>query len=129
MTLDKKKTILIVDDDPGHRATLKTILGSLSYQIDEADDGSKALEKVRGAPFDLILMDVQMPELNGFEATLAIREKEKETDSHIPIIAMTARAMKGDKERCLEVGMDGYVSKPVRSEALVETINTLLPTS
>ena len=68
-------------------------------------------------------MDVQMPEMNGLEATAAIREKELEDGSHIPIIAMTAHAMKGDRERCLEAGMDGYITKPLKVNDLYEAIN------
>jgi CheY-like chemotaxis protein len=73
--------------------------------------------------FDLILMDVQMPEMDGFEATAAIREKEKRTGLHIPVIAMTAHAMTGDRERCLAAGMDGYISKPVMASALLELVS------
>ncbi len=74
--------------------------------------------------FDLILMDVQMPELDGFETTAAIREMEKITRAHLPIVAMTANAMEGDRERCLDSGMDGYISKPVALKQLVEAINS-----
>ena len=71
-------------------------------------------------------MDIQMPEMNGFEATAAIREKEKSTGGHIPIIAMTANAMKGDEEQCLATGMDAYVSKPIRTQEMFATIETVL---
>jgi CheY-like chemotaxis protein len=71
-------------------------------------------------------MDIQMPEMNGLEATAAIREKEKISGAHIPIIAMTANALKGDEELCLAAGMDGYISKPIRTEELFATIETLL---
>jgi CheY-like chemotaxis protein len=72
-------------------------------------------------------MDVQMPEMDGFEATMAIRSKEKETGTHVPIVAMTAHAMKGDRERCLEKGMDAYVSKPIKAQELFETIDKTVP--
>jgi PAS domain S-box-containing protein len=78
-------------------------------------------------PFDLVLMDVQMPELDGLETTALIREREKETGRHMPILAMTAYAMKGDRERCLAAGMDGYVGKPIQPRELVETIAALVP--
>lgn len=73
-----------------------------------------------------MLMDMQMPEMDGFEATAAIREKEKSAGTHIPIIAMTANAMRGDEERCLSAGMDGYVSKPIQTKELIATIERLV---
>jgi CheY-like chemotaxis protein len=84
--------------------------------------GSEALSAIEQAPFDLVLMDVHMPEMDGFQATAAIRRREQTTRGHLPIIAMTASAMKGDRERCLAAGMDGYVSKPVRPTDLFEAI-------
>ncbi len=78
------------------------------------------------SPFDLILMDVQMPEMDGLEATALIREKEKTTGEHIPIIALTAHAMKGDREVCLEAGMDGYVSKPLKADELLSVMRELI---
>ncbi len=80
---------------------------------------------MRIARFDIILMDVQMPEMDGFEATRSIREKEIITGGHIPIVAMTAHAMSGDREKCLAAGMDGYVSKPINTQELVENIEGL----
>ena len=91
--------------------------------------GREAVAAFESQDFDLVLMDVQMPEMDGFEATAAIRSREKRTGAHIPIIAMTAHAMKGDRERCLEAGMDDYVSKPVRAKQLFETIESLLHTA
>ncbi len=78
------------------------------------------------ANFDIVLMDVEMPDMDGFQATAIIREKEKVSGKHIPIIAMTAYAMKGDRERCLAAGMDGYVPKPIRHQDLIETIQGLV---
>jgi CheY-like chemotaxis protein len=72
--------------------------------------------------FDVVLMDVQMPEMDGFEATTAIREMERQTGAHIPVIAMTAHAMGGYKERCLAAGMDGYVTKPIRHDLLLQAL-------
>jgi CheY-like chemotaxis protein len=77
--------------------------------------------------FDLVLMDVQMPEMDGFEATAAIRARERGTDRHVPILAMTAYAMKGDRERCLAAGMDAYVSKPIQPRELWQAIEALVP--
>jgi two-component system sensor histidine kinase/response regulator len=89
-------------------------------------DGRAALDALEANSFDAILMDIQMPEMDGFEATAAIRAKEKSTGAHIPIIAMTAHALKGDQERCLEAGMDAYVSKPIRTAELFRIITDQL---
>ena len=85
-----------------------------------------ALDEPGSDGFDLILMDVQMPDMDGFETTAIIRTREKSSGTHLPIIAMTAHAMKGDEERCLAAGMDGYVSKPIQVEQLVATIDSVL---
>ena len=92
-----------------------------------AGNGKEALAAWEQQAFDLILMDVQMPEMDGFEATACIREREKGTGRHIPIIAMTAHAIKGDREHCLEAGMDGYVSKPIEAEQLLREIVDVVP--
>ena len=92
-------------------------------------DGREAFEAFRDAPglFDLVLMDLQMPEMDGIEATRAIRELEEEQGGHIPIIALTAHVMHGDRERCLEAGMDAFLAKPVRAEELDERIAQWAP--
>ena len=92
-----------------------------------ADNGIEALAALERETFDLILTDVQMPEMDGFELTAAIREQEQSTDGHITIIAMTAHAMKGDRERRLAAGMDGYISKPVQVQELLAAIVSLAP--
>jgi two-component system sensor histidine kinase/response regulator len=92
-----------------------------------ANNGREALEAWKASRFDVVLMDIQMPEMSGFEATATIRENEKADGTRIPIIAMTAHAMKGDRERCIEAGMDGYVSKPIRPQELFEEIDRLVP--
>jgi CheY-like chemotaxis protein/HPt (histidine-containing phosphotransfer) domain-containing protein len=91
--------------------------------VSVANNGREALAVMESHDFDLVLMDVQMPVMDGFEATAAIRARERRTGRHVPIIAMTAHALKGDRERCLEGGMDGYVAKPVHAEQLVAAIN------
>jgi two-component system, sensor histidine kinase and response regulator len=91
-----------------------------------AENGIQALQVLNTQDFDLILMDIQMPELNGYETTRAIRQKEQGTNRHIPIIAMTAYAVNGDREKCLAAGMDGYVSKPMNPDKLHNEIETVL---
>jgi CheY-like chemotaxis protein len=87
-----------------------------------AHNGKEALAALAADKFDLVLMDVQMPEMDGLEATVAIRTREKRTGGHIPIIAMTAHALKGDRQRCLDAGMDAYIAKPIHVEQFLETI-------
>jgi len=102
------------------------LLGKRGYLVSVAGNGRDALAALEKEDFDLVLMDVQMPEMDGFEATAAIREKEQSTGRHLPIIAMTAHALKGDQERCLSAGMDAYISKPIRTNELFATIERLL---
>jgi len=85
-------------------------------------DGHQALMTLEKECFDLVFMDVQMPGMDGFEVTTALREKEKITGNHLRIVAMTAHAMKGDRERCLEAGMDGYIAKPIHVKDLIRAV-------
>jgi CheY-like chemotaxis protein/HPt (histidine-containing phosphotransfer) domain-containing protein len=98
------------------------LLTRLGYPVDIVENGFQALEAFQRGQYNLILMDVQMPEMDGFRATQQIRSQEKE-GQHTPIIAMTAHAMSGDRESCLEAGMDDYISKPIRPEDLQEKLN------
>ncbi len=113
--------ILLAEDNPMNQKFAVTLLKKAGYPVDAVGNGRMAIEALKRTAYDLILMDVQMPEMNGFEATQAIREMEGEK-RHTPIIAMTAHAMKGDRERCLQAGMDDYVSKPIEPQELFETI-------
>ena len=122
--------ILVAEDTPFNQKFIARLLERWKLNSVLAENGIEAIQKVNEQEFDIILMDVQMPEMDGFEATRLIREKEKESgSSHIPIIAMTAYAMKGDKERCFEAGMDGYVSKPISSELLKAEILKFAPSA
>ena len=94
------------------------LLEKMGHTVMVVANGRDAVLMLEEQEFDLVLMDVQMPEMDGFEATSVIREKEAATHKHIPIIAMTAHAMKGDRERCLAAGMDGYIAKPIRPAEL-----------
>jgi two-component system, sensor histidine kinase and response regulator len=101
------------------------MLRKRGYQAEMVNNGTEVLATLSHDCFDLVLMDVQMPELDGIEATMAIRARERETGGYIPIIALTAHAMKDDQARCLAAGMDGYVSKPVKADELFATIDRL----
>jgi len=117
--------ILLAEDNPVNQMVAVRLLEKMGHTTIVVPNGLEALLKLEEQEFDLVLMDVQMPEMDGFEATRAIREKETETKKHLPIIAMTAHAMKGDRERCLAAGMDWYVAKPIRPADLMEGIERL----
>ncbi|HXE96340.1 MAG TPA: response regulator [Dongiaceae bacterium] len=121
-----KPRLLIAEDDPTIRQVLGTMLQLLNFEIDFAENGQLAVEMWERGNYDLILMDVQMPRMNGFEATAAIREIERTSGGHIPIVAMTAHALKTDEEKCLDAGMDAYVSKPIDFKKTVEVIKESL---
>ncbi|MGA2585971.1 MAG: response regulator [Candidatus Aminicenantales bacterium] len=118
--------ILLAEDNLINQKVAVRLLEKNGHKITAADDGKKVLGAWKKEHFDLILMDVQMPELNGFEVTTAIRKAEKKTKAHVPIVAMTAHTMKGDRERCLDAGMDDYLSKPLRPEELLATIERVV---
>ena len=120
----QKLRILLAEDNPVNRVLAVRLLEKRGHQVAVAQNGREAIATLETQSFDLVLMDVQMPVMDGFQATTAIREKEKTTGSHLRIIAMTAHSMKGDKERCLAAGMDGYVSKPIETEQLFEVIES-----
>jgi PAS domain S-box-containing protein len=113
--------VLLTEDNPVNRLLALRLLEREGHQVTTAGDGREALERLAEASFDVVLMDVQMPEVNGFEATAEIRAREQGTARHQFIVAMTAHALVGDRERCLEAGMDTYVSKPI-SEATLTAV-------
>ena len=121
--------ILLAEDNLVNQKLALRLLEKRGFDVTVVGDGRAALVALEANSFDAILMDVQMPEMDGFEATAAIRAKEKSTGAHIPIIAMTAHALKGDQERCLEAGMDAYVSKPIRTAELFKIITDQLRAS
>jgi CheY-like chemotaxis protein/HPt (histidine-containing phosphotransfer) domain-containing protein len=123
----QRRHILLAEDNPVNQKLLVRLLENQGHTVVVAGNGREALAELEREQFDLILMDVQMPEIDGLQATAAIRQKEQQTGTHLPIIALTARAMQEDQERCLEAGMDGYISKPVRADELLAVVEGLLP--
>jgi signal transduction histidine kinase/CheY-like chemotaxis protein len=118
--------VLLAEDNLVNQTLAVRLLEKRGYIVSVAGDGRQALATLEKKEFDVVLMDVQMPEMDGFEATAAIRERERSTGTHIPIIAMTAHALKGDEDRCLSAGMDAYLSKPIRTIELFATIEKVL---
>jgi PAS domain S-box-containing protein len=121
--------VLLAEDNPVNQVVVTRLLEKCGHTVTLAADGGEAiaaLDKAGSGGFDLVLMDVQMPGMEGLEATDAIRRKEHTTGSHVPIIALTAHAMKGDRERCLAAGMDDYIAKPVREMALRSVIDRVM---
>jgi CheY-like chemotaxis protein len=129
VALDKQSRgfhILVAEDNPINQKLAVRLLEKKGYRATVAENGLVALACLEKQRFDMILMDVQMPEMGGLEATRSIRERERRSGGHIPIVAMTANAMKGDRERCLESGMDDYVSKPVLPEEMFRVMEAQL---
>ncbi len=116
-----KQRILVVEDNDMNQFLACTILGKAGYRTDVAGNGIEALQALNSRPYDLVLMDIQMPEMDGIEATREIRKMRGEV-ARIPVIAMTANAMNGDRERCIQAGMSDYVSKPISRVRLLERV-------
>jgi CheY-like chemotaxis protein len=114
--------ILVAEDNLNNQQLALSLLSKQGHSVVIAGDGREAISAFKREPFDLILMDVQMPDADGFEATECIRALERSTSTRIPIIAMTAHAMTGDREKCFAAGMDAYVSKPIRRAELLQAI-------
>jgi PAS domain S-box-containing protein len=124
-----KLRILLAEDNPVNQRVALHILQKAEHFVLAVGNGREAVDALARGEFDIVLMDLQMPEMDGFEATNVIRTKEQITGRHIPIVAMTAHAMQGDRERCLEGGMDEYVAKPVRAAELLRVIQKFAPKS
>ncbi|HEX7780525.1 MAG TPA: response regulator, partial [Vicinamibacterales bacterium] len=121
----KPLRILVAEDHPVNRKLVTTLLTKRGHTVESVDNGRSAVDAVALAgarPFDVVIMDVQMPTMSGLEASVAIREREQTTGEHLPIVALTAHAMQGDRERCLQAGMDSYLSKPIDVDRLIATV-------
>ncbi|HYK88629.1 MAG TPA: response regulator, partial [Acidobacteriota bacterium] len=126
---EKPLNILLAEDNAVNQMVVVKLLEKQGHKVTVACNGKEALAAHDSREFDLIVMDAQMPEMNGYEATGLIRQREKATGRHVPILAMTAHAMKGDREKCLTAGMDDYISKPVRAKEFREIIESLVSAS
>jgi two-component system, sensor histidine kinase and response regulator len=120
-------TVLLAEDNHVNQMLATAMLQKRGHRVTVASDGREALKMLAGGRFDVILMDIHMPHMGGFEATAAIRERERHSGEHIPIVALTALAMSGDREECLRAGMDAYVSKPISADELFGTLEQLVP--
>jgi CheY-like chemotaxis protein len=118
--------ILLAEDNPVNQLLATRLLDKFGHKVQVANNGKEALALLEKHGFDVVLMDVQMPEMDGFETTARIRTREQATGQHLPIVALTAHAMKGDRERCLQAGMDGYVTKPIQTQELLDTLEALV---
>jgi two-component system, sensor histidine kinase and response regulator len=113
---------LVAEDNPVNQRLITRLLEKRGHRVTLAGNGREALNSLENETYDLVFMDVQMPEMDGFEATATIRQLEQGGGTHLPVVALTAHAVKGDQERCLAAGMDGYLTKPVRPQELDEIL-------
>ena len=118
--------ILLAEDNPVHQIVTIGLLEKQGYQVELAVNGRQVLDLLHEHPFDLVLMDIQMPFMDGLEATRHIRKMEKLTEKHIAVIAMTAHTMKGVREMAVEAGMDAFISKPIKPSELFDAVKTVL---
>jgi CheY-like chemotaxis protein len=114
--------LLVVEDNPVNSLVARRLLEKQNHRIQTATNGREALEKIESERFDCVLMDLQMPVLDGFAATAVIRDRERVSGEHLPIVALTAHAIAGDLERCLAAGMDGYLTKPIDAKDVVAMV-------
>ena len=124
--LSFRARVLVVEDNVVNQRIALRMLEKLGCRVDVAANGSEALEMTGTLPYDIVFMDCQMPVMDGYEATQRIRQREGQ-NGHLPIVAMTANAMEGDRERCLAAGMDDYISKPIAKPTLVQALERHLP--
>ncbi|GAB4254788.1 MAG: response regulator [Thermoleophilia bacterium] len=117
--------IVVVDDDPDILNIVCMSLEAMGHEVERATNGREAVDLVRATKPDLVLMDLMMPELNGYEATSALKADEE--TRHIPVLALTAKAMRGDEEKGRQAGVDGYITKPFRISQVLEVVSTFLP--
>jgi CheY-like chemotaxis protein len=122
----RRLRVLLVEDNLVNQKVASRLLEKQGHSVQVAENGREALEAIDEGEFDLVLMDVQMPEMDGFATTAAIRQREASSGRRLPIVALTANAMQGDRERCLGAGMDGYVAKPVEIEVLLREMAEVL---
>ena len=118
--------ILVVDDDAVMRKVFSVMFQRAGFEVDFAEDGLIGVEIWEKGDYDLVLMDVQMPRMNGLEATCAIREKERASGGHIPIVALSAYALEKDEAECLAAGMDAYLAKPIDFKKCIELIHAII---
>ena len=121
----RRLTILLAEDNPVNQQLARAMLEKAGHDVTIVENGRLAVEAMAEKDFDVILIDVQMPVMDGLEAVAAIRRREKTTGTHRLIVALTAHAMKGDREKCLDVGMDAHVSKPLRRQELLSVLDEL----
>jgi CheY-like chemotaxis protein len=120
------RSVLLVEDNAVNRTLAKRLLEKRGFSVSVAVDGKQAIAAVENGEFDVILMDIQMPEMDGFEATAEIRKRQSHNGRRTPIIALTAHALKEDRDRCLSAGMDAYVTKPIRPAELFRAMREVL---
>jgi CheY-like chemotaxis protein len=122
------RRVLLAEDGLVNQKVAMTLLEKRGHRVTLVNNGREAVEATAAARFDVVLMDVQMPVMDGLAATEAIRQRERDSQTHLPIFAMTAHAMKGDRQRCLDAGMDGYIAKPFRPQELFEMVESTATT-
>ena len=127
-SLAKRPLVLVAEDNPINQKIAVRMLEKLGCDVEVADNGRAALGRISGSLYDMVFMDCQMPEMDGYEATGALRASGT-ANAKIVIVAMTANAMTGDREKCLEAGMNDYVTKPVKLDALARILDKWLPSS